>query len=96
MTPNHPHHQDALRIEKIMTKTASSSKSFSNKIFWWLPFGSVPEVLPSELAEKLQNPTLCPQLLDVRTHTEWQKGHLPSNQYPYNRITFKNGDTEFR
>jgi rhodanese-related sulfurtransferase len=62
---------------KIMIKTPSSSESFSNKIFWWLPFGKVPEVLPSELAEKLQNPALSPQLLDVRTHKEWQKGHLP-------------------
>jgi len=60
-----------------MIKTPSSSESFSNKIFWWLPFGYVPEVLPSELAEKLQNSALSPQLLDVRTHAEWQKGHLP-------------------
>ena len=47
-----------------------------NQLFWWLPFGKVPEILPTELAEKLNQPEL-PQLLDVRTHLEWSNGHLP-------------------
>jgi rhodanese-related sulfurtransferase len=59
-----------------MIKTPSASNSFSSKIFWWLPFGSVPEISPRDLAEKLDK-TLSPQLLDVRTHKEWQNGHLP-------------------
>jgi len=56
--------------------TIVSSESLSSKLFWWLPFGKVPEISATELAEKMNNPDLCPQLLDVRTHTEWHNGHL--------------------
>jgi len=50
--------------------------SIISQLFWWIPFGKVPEILPAELIEKLNNPE-SPQLLDVRTHIEWRKGHLP-------------------
>ncbi len=56
--------------------TIDSSKSIISKLFWWLPFGKVAEISATELAEKMNNPDLCPQLLDVRTQTEWHKGHL--------------------
>jgi rhodanese-related sulfurtransferase len=59
-------------IYKITMKNSKLSQ-----IFWWLPIGKVPEILPSELIEKLNNPDLSPQLLDVRTHMEWHNGHLP-------------------
>lgn len=52
------------------------SESLANKLFWWVPFGKVPEILPTDLIEKLNNPQLCPQLLDVRTSKEWKNGHL--------------------
>ncbi|MGD9223920.1 MAG: rhodanese-like domain-containing protein [Desulfobacteraceae bacterium] len=39
-------------------------------IFWWLPFGSVPEISPMDLHKKLTNGQ-PPQILDVRTDKEW-------------------------
>ncbi|OQY52315.1 MAG: rhodanese-like domain-containing protein [Candidatus Parabeggiatoa sp. nov. 2] len=59
-----------------MTNLPSQSESLGNPLFWWVPFGKVPEILPTELADKLNNPDLCPQLLDVRTRKEWENGHL--------------------
>lgn len=52
------------------------SQSLTNRLFWWVPFGKVPEIAPTELAEKMNNPAFCPQLLDVRSHKEWKNGHL--------------------
>jgi rhodanese-related sulfurtransferase len=42
---------------------------------WWLPFGSVPEIGPADLALALaaMEP---PVLIDVRTATEFASGHL--------------------
>ena len=43
---------------------------------WWLPFGTVPEIAPAALAERLRaRPP--PQLVDVRTEAEYATGHLP-------------------
>lgn len=46
---------------------------FLSGMFWWLPFGSVPEISPADLQQQLigKNP---PQLLDVRSPPEWQSG----------------------
>jgi rhodanese-related sulfurtransferase len=45
-------------------------------LFWWLPFGRVPEVSAAELNESLaQGPQ--PQIVDVRTGTEWRKSRIP-------------------
>ena len=38
--------------------------------FWWVPFGSVPEVSPNELQAKLDGDA-PPCILDVRTRKEW-------------------------
>lgn len=47
------------------------------KLFWWLPFGSVPEVTADELSRKLNKRTRNrPQLLDVRTMAEYEQGHI--------------------
>jgi rhodanese-related sulfurtransferase len=44
-------------------------------IFWWLPFGSVPEISPIDLHEKMTgNPP--PQILDVRTRKEWRDSRI--------------------
>lgn len=51
--------------------------SLFERVFWWLPFGSVPEVSSQILANSLTDATLAPQLLDVRTPSEWQSGHIP-------------------
>jgi rhodanese-related sulfurtransferase len=42
---------------------------------WWFPFGSVPEVDPEGLAAELRGGA-PPVLLDVRTPTEFARGHL--------------------
>jgi rhodanese-related sulfurtransferase len=42
---------------------------------WWIPFGDVPEIEAQELAARLRGPE-APQLLDVRTRREWEKGHI--------------------
>jgi rhodanese-related sulfurtransferase len=44
-------------------------------IFWWLPFGSVPEISPMDLHRKLANGR-PPQILDVRTHKEWTHSRI--------------------
>lgn len=43
---------------------------------WWLPFGSVPEVTPEELAREVARTRNRPQLLDVRTDREWRQGAI--------------------
>jgi rhodanese-related sulfurtransferase len=45
------------------------------KLPWWLPFGSVPELAPAELLQRLGR-TPAPQLLDVRTLAEFTGGHI--------------------
>jgi rhodanese-related sulfurtransferase len=42
---------------------------------WWIPLGDVPEIGPQELAARLRGGA-APQLLDVRTRGEWERGHL--------------------
>jgi rhodanese-related sulfurtransferase len=43
---------------------------------WWLPFGSVPEVAPEDLAREVARTRNKPQLLDVRTDREWRQGAI--------------------
>jgi len=42
---------------------------------WWLPFGSVPELLAPALSQALGEPA-PPQLVDVRTEREFAAGHI--------------------
>jgi rhodanese-related sulfurtransferase len=45
------------------------------RLFWWLPFGRVPEIDAAALRAMLQaDPTT--QLLDVRTVSEWHHSHI--------------------
>jgi rhodanese-related sulfurtransferase len=47
-------------------------------LFWWLPFGSVPEVSADELVAMIRKEgSAKPQLLDVRGAGEWGTGHVP-------------------
>lgn len=45
-------------------------------LFWWVPFGHVPEINALGLKESLagDNP---PQIIDVRSSTEWQRSRIP-------------------
>jgi len=45
------------------------------KLFWWVPFGRVPELSPAALEAARMGPN-PPTLLDVRTKAEWQRGHI--------------------
>jgi rhodanese-related sulfurtransferase len=42
---------------------------------WWLPFGTVPEISPAQLAKELAG-LPAPQLLDVRTAAEFARGYV--------------------
>ncbi len=44
-------------------------------LFWWLPFGRVPEISPFELSERLRAER-PPQIVDVRSHAEWRRSHI--------------------
>ncbi|MEI7703008.1 MAG: rhodanese-like domain-containing protein [Deltaproteobacteria bacterium] len=45
------------------------------KLPWWLPFGSVPEIGPADLASAMSGAEQ-PVLIDVRTVAEFATGHL--------------------
>ena len=44
--------------------------------FWWLPFGKVPEISAKNLDVMRKDGSPPPQIIDVRTSTEWQSGHI--------------------
>ena len=44
-------------------------------LFWWLPFGRVPEMPAPDLQRRLAGND-PPQILDVRTRAEWSHGHI--------------------
>ena len=45
-------------------------------LFWWWPFGKVPELSASQLDALRRQRDALPQLVDVRTPSEWQSGHI--------------------
>ncbi|VAV95096.1 hypothetical protein MNBD_ALPHA08-2054 [hydrothermal vent metagenome] len=47
---------------------------FLGRLFWWLPFGDVPEISAVDLQEQLSGGKEPLQLLDVRSPSEWQNG----------------------
>jgi rhodanese-related sulfurtransferase len=59
-----------------MTSSANGLRERLRRAFWWLPFGPVPDIPPTDLAGRLAaNPT--PQILDVRTALEWRRSRIP-------------------
>ena len=44
-------------------------------ILWWLPFGKVPEINSEELHKRLQV-VRSPVVIDVRTSSEFEQGHI--------------------
>ncbi len=45
-------------------------------LFWWLPFGDVPEISVGQLDRLLKAESAAPQLIDVRTTAEWRSGRI--------------------
>ena len=45
-------------------------------LFWWLPFGDVPEISVGQLDRMLKAGSAAPQLIDVRTTAEWRSGRI--------------------
>ena len=45
-------------------------------LFWWWPFGEVPEISPKQLEAMRKLASAPPQIVDVRTGTEWRSGHI--------------------
>jgi rhodanese-related sulfurtransferase len=62
-------------IEPVSNPLAPTGMAGSSILPWWLPFGSVPEVDPVELSRELSSGA-APQLLDVRTRSEWAEGNI--------------------
>ena len=54
---------------------------FLEHLLDWIPFGSVPEITPAELARAMEGPGQGLQLLDVRTHREFDEGHLANARH---------------
>ena len=50
--------------------------SYLNQLFWWRPFGRVPEISP-EVLQQRRDDTVSPVILDVRTRFEWRRSHIP-------------------
>ena len=46
-------------------------------LFWWLPFGHVPEISVTQLDVLRKAGSAAPQLIDVRTTAEWRSGRIP-------------------
>lgn len=57
--------------------------SFLEKMFWWAPVGSVPEVTPQDLKREISKTRNKPHLIDVRSGPEIRQGiiagsfHIP-------------------
>jgi rhodanese-related sulfurtransferase len=45
------------------------------QLFWWVPFGRVPEISSKDLYAKLKNGQ-GPYILDVRSPGEWRTSHI--------------------
>jgi rhodanese-related sulfurtransferase len=56
--------------------SASSALKGIQDLFWWVPLGWVPEISAEALSQALARAASAPQILDVRTEGEWQRGHI--------------------
>ena len=56
-------------------------------LFWWWPFGEVPEISPTQLDIMRKGGSAPPQLIDVRTEPEWRSGHIAgANHVPITEL----------
>lgn len=44
-------------------------------LFWWVPFGRVPEISPLDLHSKMKGKD-APHIIDVRTRLEWNANRI--------------------
>ncbi len=58
-----------------MLESQTHSSSRVRQALWWLPFGKVPEQTARDLHAQIQ--AAGPQLLDVRTATEFRRSRIP-------------------
>ncbi len=58
-----------------MSETPPGPWDRIRRSLWWLPFGRVPELSAHALQERMVSDE-PPQLLDVRTHTEWAHSRI--------------------
>jgi rhodanese-related sulfurtransferase len=66
------------------------------KLLWFCPFGSVPEITPSDLNNQIKNSRKPQQLLDVRTDKEWYKERIKGSLHiPIVQLSSKIGDIPF-
>jgi len=68
-------HNEAGRPQRAASATAEREEGPMRALPWWIPIGSVPEIGAQELAARLRGGA-APQLLDVRTRSEWERGHI--------------------
>ena len=56
------------------------------RLLWWLPFGRVAEIDAAALVARLSEAS-PPQVLDVRTRTEWRASHIAgSSNVPITKL----------
>jgi rhodanese-related sulfurtransferase len=56
------------------------TRGIIEKVFWWFPFGRVPEIEAEELAARCDGVTPA-QILDVRTRREWRQSRIPNARH---------------
>lgn len=63
------------RASPLNTKCCEVLRMAPRSRFWWLPFGSVPEISPKDLHARLASGQQ-PQIVDVRTPREWTASRI--------------------
>ncbi len=58
-----------------MPEQQTGSSSRLKRALWWLPFGRVPELPAADLHRQIQAD--LPQIIDVRTGTEYRRSRIP-------------------
>ncbi len=66
----------AITLGGLMGNTVDAVFGRFKGLFWWWPFGAVPEVAPKKLDLMRKEGSAPPQLIDVRNSMEWRSGHI--------------------
>ncbi len=66
----------AVTLGSLTGNTMDAFLGRTKGLFWWWPFGEVPEISPKQLDIMRKDRSAQPQLIDVRTGTEWRSGHI--------------------
>ena len=77
----------AITLGSLMGNTMDALLSRFMGMFWWWPFGEVSEISPRQLDIMRTSGSAPPQLIDVRTDSEWRSGHIAgANHVPINEL----------